>query len=175
MRRIFAMLLVLFFLTALQSCKGKKQAAEVVSKVNGVMDAYKHPTTKDGLYLEAKIDGEKWVADWMFIDPDPSGSINVNAHKGDEGVISFYIGKTDIKEKRSSNFSENDQVQMVDDKGNILLGSEGGYQITNVTDNWIEGNFHFTAKDQKSGATHQVTDGSFRESIPESFKAKLNM
>jgi len=145
------------------------------SKVDAVMDNYKHATSKDGLYLEATIDGEKWVADWMFIDPDPSGSINVNAHKGEKDVISFYIGKTTIKEKGNKNFSENNQAQMFDGKGNILIGNEGGYQITKVTDDWIEGTFNFTATDQNSETTHKVTDGFFRESIPESFKKKLNM
>src|SRR5438046_1605548 len=153
----------------------KKQAQEYKDRVDAVMDPYKHPTTKDGLYLEAKVDGKKWIADWMFIDPDPSGSINVNAHKTDHAVMSFYIGKTIIKEKGSKNFSQWDPVQMVDDDGNILTGYEGGYQITKVTDSWIEGNFHFTVKDQSSAATHKITDGFFRESIPEKFKKKLNM
>jgi len=173
MTRIFQMLVGLFFLVATQSCKsqsGKKQGEELQSKVNTVMDAYHKPTSKDGLYTEAKIDGDKWIADWMFVDPDPSGSFNVNAHKGDKVVISFYIGKHDTKDKGSKNFSKNDQAQMFDEKGNILLGSEGGYQITNVTDNWIEGNFHFTAKDETSGTIHQVTDGFFRVKMPENWK-----
>jgi hypothetical protein len=178
MTRTFQLLLFAFFLIGVQSCKGqsgKKQGEELQTKVNGIMDAYKHPTSKSGLYVEAKVDGEKWAADWMFIDPDPSNSINVNAHKEDGAVISFYIGKTVIKEKGSHNFSESNPVQMFDNKSNLLSGKEGGYQITNVTDNWIEGNFHFTAKDESSGTTHQVTDGFFRVSIPESFKKKLNM
>ena len=178
MTRTFQMVLILFFLISIQSCKGqsgKKQGEELKTKVDAMMDAYHKPTSKNELYVEAKVDGKQWVADWMFIDPDPSGSINVNAHKGDNDVISFYIGKSVIKEKGNKNFSESNLVEMVDDKGNILSGNEGGYQITNVSDNWIEGNFHFTAKDGSSGTTHQVTDGFFRVSIPESFRKKLNM
>src|ERR1051326_5790003 len=127
MKKIFQLLIVLFLLTGIQSCKGKKQAQDLQSKVNGIMDSYKHPTSKNGLYVEAKIDGARWVADWMFIDPDPSGSINVKAHKGEAAVISFWIGKHEIKEKGSEAFTENNQAQMFDDKGNILLGKEGSY------------------------------------------------
>ena len=181
MTRTFQMLLFAFFLIGMQSCKGqsgKKQGEELQTKVNGIMDAYRHPTSKIGLYVEAKIDGEKWLADWMFIDPEPENSINVNAHQGENAVISFYIGRHAVKEKGSKNFSETDPVQLVDSKGNMLSSTEGEYQITNVTDKWIEGTFHFTAKgikDVSDGVTHQVTDGFFRISIAESFKKRLNM
>jgi len=177
MTRTFKTLLAIFFLIGFQSCKsqsGKKQGEVLKNKIDAVMDAYKHPVSKDGLYTEANVDGKKWIADWMFVDPDPDNSINVNAHK-DDAVISFYIGKSIIKEKKNKNFSETDQVQMVDGKGNILAGSEGGYQITNVTDKWIEGNFHFIAKDISSGKTIQVSDGFFRVGMTDKFKAKPGM
>lgn len=177
MTRQFKILFALFFLAGIQSCKeggGKKQGEVLKNKVDAVMDAYKHPTSKEGLYTEAKVDGKEWKADWMFVDPDPDNSINVNAHN-DDAVISFYIGKNTIKKKETENFSEGNQAQMFDGNGNILIGAEGGYQITNVTDSWIEGNFHFTAKDNSSGKTMQVTDGFFRVSIPDKFKEKLKM
>jgi len=172
------MLPILFFVISIQSCKGqsgKKQGEELKTKVDAIMDTYKHPTSKSGLYTEAKIDGKPWAADWMFIDPEPDNSINVNAHQGEKYVISFYIGRHVIKDKGSKNFSQLDQAQMFDDNSHLLLGSEGAYQITSVTDKWIEGNFHFTAKDESSGTTHVVTDGFFRVSIPESFKKKIGM
>ncbi len=87
-----------------------------------------------------------------------------------KSVISFYIGKRTVQEKGSQNFSENNQAQMFDDASNLLIGKEGSYQITSFTDNWIEGNFHFTAKDGTSGKTHVVTDGFFRVSTPTKFK-----
>lgn len=178
MIRTLKILLAIFFVIGIQSCKtqsGKKQGEVLKSKVDAVMDTYNHPTSKDGLYTEAKVDGKEWKADWMFVDPDPDNSINVNAHKEDGAVISFYIGKSVIKEKKNKNFSEVNPVQMVDGKGNILTGNEGEYQITNVTDKWIEGNFHFTAKDVSSGKTIQVSDGFFRVGMTDKFKEKLNM
>ncbi len=80
------MLLLLFSLAAIQSCKGqsgKKQGEALKSKVDAIMDAYHQRTSKNGLYAEAKIDGKNWAADWMFVDPDPGGSFNVNGHQGD--------------------------------------------------------------------------------------------
>src|SRR5690349_17787887 len=109
MTRTFQMIVLIIFLMGMQDCKsqsGKKQGQELQAKINDVMDTYKHPTSKNGLYVEAKIDGEKWLADWMFIDPEPDNSINVNAHKAEGAVISFYVGKSVIKEKGSKNFSE---------------------------------------------------------------------
>jgi|SRR5690242_3556066 Family of unknown function (DUF6252) len=173
MKRTFQMLLFALFLASMHSCKsqsGKKQAEVMKSKIDAVMGNYQKPTSKDALYAEAKVDGEKWVASWMFVDPDPGGSFNVNGHNGDKSVISFYIGKTVVREKGSKNFSENNQAQMFDDEHNLLIGKEGAYQITNVNDTWIEGNFHFTAKDEASGKTHQVTDGFFRVPTPAKFK-----
>src|SRR5437773_2279123 len=119
---------LIFFLVAIQSSKGqsgKKQGEELKNKIDAVVDPYKKPTSKNGLYLEAKVDGRKWVADWMFVDPDPSGSIAVTGHQGDKAVINIWIGTNTIKEKGTKNFSERNQAQMVDDKGNILTGSEG--------------------------------------------------
>jgi hypothetical protein len=183
MTRIFQTLLISSCLIALYSCKGqdgKKQGEELKGKIDGIMDTYHKPTSKDGLYLEANVDGKKWTADWMFVDPDPNKSFNVNAHKGaaDEGeggpVISFYISSSVVKEKGSKNFSDMNQVQMFADD-NLLLGSDGSYQITNVTDNWIEGNFHFTAKDQKTSQTHEVTDGFFRVGMPDKWKKNPGM
>lgn len=173
MTRTIQMLLILFSFVAIQSCKGqsgKKQGEALKSKVDAIMDAYHQPTSKNGLYAEAKIDGKNWAADWMFVDPDPGGSFNVNGHQGDKSVISFYIGKRTVQEKGSQNFSENNQAQMFDDASNLLIGKEGGYQITSFTDNWIEGNFHFTAKDGTSGQTHLLTDGFFRVPTPTKFK-----
>ena len=173
MKRVFQMLLLTFCLASMNSCRsqsGRKQAEELKSKVDAVMGAYQKPTSKDALYAEAKVDGEKWVASWMFVDPDPGGSFNVNGHQGDKSVISFYIGKRTVQEKGNQNFSENNQAQMFDEGSNLLIGKEGAYQITSFTDNWIEGNFHFTAKDATSGKTHQVTDGFFRVPTPTKFK-----
>ena len=175
MTRTSKMLLVSFCLVGLHSCQGqsdRKQGEVLKGKIDAVMDTYHKPTAKNGLYLEAKVDGAKWIADWMFVDPDPDKTFNVNAHKGGEGgsVISFYISSKIVNEKGSKNFSEMNPVQMVDEKHNMFEGNEGGYQITNVTDNWIEGNFHFTVKDEKTGQTRQVTEGFFRVSIPNKWK-----
>jgi len=183
MRRIFQTLLVSSCLVALYSCKGqdgKKQGEVLKTKVDAVMNTYHKPTSKDGLYLVASVNGKKWVSDWMFVDPDPSKSFNVNAHQGSEGmgeggpVISFYISSSVVKEKGSRNFSEQNQAQMFDGN-NLLVGSEGGYQITSVAGNWIEGNFHFTAKDPQTSQTSQVTDGFFRAAMPEKWKKNLSM
>jgi len=173
MKRTFQMLLFALFLTSMHSCKsqsGRKQAEVMKGKIDAVMGNYQKPTSKDALYAEAKVDGVTWVASWMFVDPDPGGSFNVNGHQGDKSVISFYIDKKTVQEKASKNFSENNQAQMFDDASNLLIGKEGSYQITSFTDNWIEGNFHFTAKDETSGKTHFITDGFFRVPTPTKFK-----
>ena len=173
MKKTFQMLLLSVLLVSMYSCKsqsGKKQGEALKSKVDAVMSTYQKPTSKDALYAEAKVDGEKWVASWMFIDPDPGGSFNINGHQGDKSVMSFYIGKRTAWEKGGENFSENNQAQMFDEENNLLIGREGGYQITSFSDNWIEGNFHFIAKDAASGKTHQVTDGFFRVPTPTRFK-----
>jgi uncharacterized protein DUF6252 len=173
MKRTFQMLLLTLFLASMHSCKsqsGKKQAEEMKGKIDAVMGNYQKPTSNGALYAEAKVDGEKWVASWMFVDPDPGGSFNVNGHDGDKSVISFYIGKSTVQEKGTKNFSENNEAQMFDEEHNLLIGKEGSYQITSVNDKWIEGNFHFTAKDETSGKTHHVTDGFFRVPMPTKFK-----
>ena len=167
------MLMILFVLIGIQSCKGqsgKKQGEELQSKVNAVMDTYHQPTSKNGLYAEAKLDGEKWTADWMFVDPDPDRTVEVNAHKGDKEVIVFDFGKKVAKEKGTKSFGQNQTAQMFDKDGHVLMSTEGECQVTNVTGDWIEGNFHFTFKDASSGTTHQVTDGFFRVAMPKKWK-----
>jgi hypothetical protein len=179
MKRILQMLVASSFLIPLYSCQGqpgKQQGQELKNKIDAVMDVYHKPASKSGLYVEAKVDGEKWVADWLFTDPDPDKSFNVNGHKGPQdggSVISFYISSRTVKEKGNKNFSEMNPVQMVDEKHNILTSNEGGYQITSVSGDWIEGNFHFTAKDIQTGKSEQVTDGFFRVSVPAKWKKDL--
>jgi len=186
MKRTFQMLLVLVILIGVQSCKGqsgKKQAEELQNKINGVMDAYHKPTSKSALYLEAKVDGKPWVADWMFIDPEPNKSFNVNAHKGDmetlsshpekNATLSFYITKDDVKGKGSRKFSENSNQLQFFEHENIMMGSEGEYHITNATAQWIEGTFQCKVKGLESGTIHQITDGFFRVSTPEKWKKDL--
>ena len=173
MTRTFQMLGILFLLISIQSCSGqsgKKQGEELKTKVDAVMDAYHKPTSKSGLYAEAKIDGEKWAADWMFVDPDPDRTVEVNAHRGDKEVIVFDFGKKIAKEKGTKTFSKITTAQMFDKNGNVLMSTDGECQVTNVTDEWIEGNFHFTFKDDASGTTHQVTDGLFRVAMPKKWK-----
>ena len=173
MTRAIQMLAIVFFLIAIQSCKGqsgKKQGEALKSKVDAVMDAYHKPTSKNGLYAEAKIDGKNWAADWMFVDPDPDRTVEVNAHRGEKEVIVFDFGKKVAKEKGSKTFGKIQTAQMFDGDDHILMSTEGECQVTNVTDDWIEGNFHFAFKDESSGTTHQVTDGFFRVKMPEKWK-----
>lgn len=173
MTRTFQLLLILFFLIGIQSCKGqsgKKQGEELKTKVDAIMDAYHKPTSKSGLYTEAKIDGKQWVADWMFVDPDPDRTVEVNAHRGEKEVIVFDFGKKVAKEKGSKQFGKIQTAQMFDEQGNICMSTEGECQVTNVTNDWIEGNFHFTVKNDESGTTHQITDGFFRVAMPKKWK-----
>ena len=74
------------------------------------------------------------------------------------------------KEKGTKTFSKITTAQMFDKNGNVLMSTDGECQVTNVTDEWIEGNFHFTFKDDASGTTHQVTDGLFRVAMPKKWK-----
>ena len=180
MTKILPILLLFFFLAGVQSSSaqsGKKQGEVLKAKIDAVMDPYHKPVSKSGLYLEAKIDGKKWMPEWMFVDPDPGKTFNVNAHQGTadaetQTVISFYISKETSKQKGSRNFSQNNILEFVYEH-NFFEGSDGGYQITSVNDNWIEGNFHTTAKEVKSGKSHQIADGFFRVHTPEKWKKDL--
>jgi hypothetical protein len=150
---------------------GRTQGQILKNKIDSVLENYKKPASKDGVFLEATVDGTKWAADWMYVDPDPSKTFDVNGHKGDVSVIDFSIGKSVVKSKGTKNFTELSGVQMMDDNHDMFDGSEGAYQITNVTDTWIEGTFHVTVKNVKTGKMHQISDGHFRVKLPEKWKA----
>lgn len=149
------------------ACESKSQT-EAQQLHDAIMDSYRKPASKDGLYISARVDGREWTAVRLIVDPDPSGAIIVSGDDQAGETINFHVGDEMVLGEKYT-FSASRPAEYHDAEGNFLRGTQGDREITKVDDKWIEGHFHFTATDSQSGKTVAVTDGFFRTEKPAGF------
>ncbi|MRG47924.1 hypothetical protein GFS24_22575 [Chitinophaga sp. SYP-B3965] len=119
------------------------------------------PTSKDGYWMSAKIDGKDWTASAMMpVDKSDSRRIH-GEHNGE--TISFSIWMRGLEPGKHFSFSEDKAADLFtnDDIG-MWGGRNGEIVITKIDDKGVEGTFSFTASSSRSEKTVAVTEGRFR-------------
>ena len=119
------------------------------------------PTSENGYYMRAKINGKEWIAKDMLPN-DKSDSRRILGENNGE-AISFSLWMRGLKPGHKESFSEDNAVDLFtnDDVG-IWGGRKGELTITKIDDNVVEGSFYFTGSTARSDKTVEVTDGFFR-------------
>lgn len=155
---ILAISLVVTMLLA--SCDNDNQ-----NKAKQVQSAIKQntpgsvPTTADGYAMNAKVNGKAWVAGSMM-PPDAAGRI-IGYNEGE--YIGLPYDKRNLIAGEKITFSENEVADLsINDDPGMYGGRKGEMEITQVSDNWVEGKFFFTGSTNSSVKTIEVTDGFFR-------------
>ena len=156
-------------LILLTACKSQtqKDAEKYQNAVNSVVDSYKKPTSKDGLYLSANVNGKEWIASKMLLDMDDSHPV-VQAYNQDNEVMLFYLNRRMSKGK-AQDMQSSGQYNDKEDALSMLTSTEGEKTITNMDDKWIEGTFHFTASNDQKTKKVEITNGFFRIPKPKDF------
>lgn len=118
-------------------------------------------TTREGYYMEATIDGKRWVAREMMAN-DFSGSKRIQGENGGQS-IGFYLWIPGLRTgSRYSFHSGNAADLLVNDSMEPWSGSRGEVEILKIDQHFIEGTFHFTGTSNATGKTIEVTGGYFR-------------
>ncbi|WEK18722.1 MAG: DUF6252 family protein [Candidatus Pedobacter colombiensis] len=160
---------LIFLLAAISilcSCQNKQQsdAKKLMSDIQSTMKANSPgfiPTSKNGYWMSANIDGKEWTASAMLPD-DKSDSKRIQGEKDGES-IGFYIWTRGLAPGKRFAFSDKRAADLMthDDVG-IWGGRKGEIVITRIDDSALEGTFTFTGSSTNSNKTIQVTNGTFR-------------
>lgn len=136
--------------------EAKKTAAAIKENTPGFI-----PTSKDGYWMSAKIDGEEWTASAM-LPVDKSDSRRIHGENNGES-ISFSIWMRGLEAGKHFAFSEDKAADLFtnDDIG-MWGGRVGEIVITKMDDTSVEGTFSFTGSTSRSEKKVIVTDGHFR-------------
>jgi hypothetical protein len=161
--------IVISSLILLTACKSQtqKDAQQYHDAVTSVVDSYKKPTSKDGLFLSASVNGKEWIASKMLLDNDDSHPV-VQAYNEDNEVMLFYLN-TRMSKGKAQDMQSNGQYNDKEDALTMLTSTDGERTITNMNDKWIEGTFHFTAADEQKTKKVEITNGFFRIPKPKDF------
>ncbi len=145
-----------FCLSACNSQPGARDQAVALKNAITAARPGTIPTKSGGWTMTAKINGKPWAAVSLM---PPQAAHRIIGYVGDA-----YIGLPyHYKMGEKSIFGEGNAVDLsIADDPNFYGGRTGSMEITKVTDEWIEGIFHFTANNNGKGKTFEVTDGFFR-------------
>lgn len=154
---------VCFLLAACQNSQqseAKKLAGDMEATLKANTPGF-IPTSKEGYWMTAKIDGKDWTASAMM-PIDKSDSRRIHGENNGES-ISFSIWMRGLEPGKHIAFSENKAADLFtnDDIG-MWGGRKGEVIITRVDDGGVEGTFSFTASSSRSEKTLEVTTGHFR-------------
>lgn len=120
-----------------------------------------------GSYIKAKINGADWESAKMVFDKYLSEIVQV---WGDKGNTSMRLQLNKPVQGKIDKLIKTDLNSWTDENFNMYMVQDGETQVTKMDDKWIEGIFHFSAKDNRSGKLATVTSGTFRIPNPKSFK-----
>ena len=178
MKTIIRIPIIFFLFFTLLSCGAQVQKQAQTGQTGGDdkwVSYYTEPTSTNGLYMRAKIDGKDWIPNKMTIDPKPDDVATIEGFGGNYRIL-FYIDLKSIKTITTRKFEKGAMAQLFDENYKQFDGIDGEYVITSSNQNWIEGRFHFTANGtmENAGQKHVVTDGVFRLRVYDALKKRLH-
>lgn len=159
MKNLFISCIALLFFASCSSHKTKaiedaKQVQELLKEETpGTI-----PTSDDGYFMKAKIDGKQWEADAMM---PLEVQDKIHGFNNGESISLPYNRKRMITGEIIK--FENHPVNLfLNDEVGIWSSHKGEMVITKVDEKSAEGTFYFTASDAGNNKTIEVTDGFFR-------------
>ena len=160
-------MLILVMATMLYSCGGSQSKAEEMAKqIEQTVNKNSPgsvPTSADGFYMKAKMDGKEWVAASMDTMDEETGRI-VGYNNGES--INFHYDRRNMVMGEKSNFENHNVNLMLNDEVGLWAGLKGQMIITKVDEKSAEGTFYFTASNNSNTKMIEFTDGSFRILFP---------
>lgn len=160
----FLILITMFCLSASCQTKQQSEAKKLADKITATAKENTPgfiPTSKDGYWMSAKIDGKNWTASAMM-PVDKSNSRRIHGEHNGES-ISFSIWMRGLESGKHLSFSDDKAADLFtnDDIG-MWGGRSGEIVITKIDDKGVEGTFSFTGSTSRSEKTVAVTEGRFR-------------
>ena len=162
MRNIYYVI-VLFASILFFGCQSGSQN-DAKDLANGIQNSVKEhtpgtvPTSTDGYYMKATINGKEWVASEMMPPERPSRIIGYNNKES----ISLPYDRRDMVVGNKTNFKNSAVDIFLNDDVGIWGGHVGEMEITKVDGKSAEGKFYLTADGLQTDKKLQVTNGSFR-------------
>lgn len=149
---------ILFFSCKISSQNDAKDLANGIQNSVAEYTPGNVPTSSDGFYRKATINGKEWIAKDMM---PPERLDRIIGYNGEE-YISLPYERRNILAGNKTNF-KNDAIDIsLNDDFGIWGGHSVEMEITNVDDTSAEGKFHLTADGLQTDKKLQLTDGSFR-------------
>lgn len=123
-------------------------------------------TSGNGYMMKAKIDGRDWSASHMMPDDDVNSSYKMIHGENGGDYINFQLWKRGIEVGKKITFSDDHVANLsLENVSGFFGGKSGEVEITKMDEQWLEGNFHFTATTSSSDKKVEVTEGQFRVAL----------
>lgn len=156
--------ILISFITILLFANCNSPKSKAVEQAEQIQNAIKEnkpgyvPTSADGFFMKATIDGKNWEATSMMPPEYPARILGDNNGES----ISLPFDRRSMVVGNETNF-ENSAVDLfLNDDVGIWGGHKGQMVITKVDEISAEGTFYFTASGNDTKKTVEVTDGFFR-------------
>ncbi len=163
MKRNALYIIAVFACVLIPGCKGSSQS-DAKDLANGIQNSVKEhtpgtlPTSADGYYMKATINGKEWVASEMMPPDRPSRIIGYHNNES----ISLPYDRRGMIVGNKTNFKNSAVDIFLNDDVGIWGGHVGEMEITKVDEKSAEGKFYLTADGLQTDKKLEVTDGSFR-------------
>ena len=120
-------------------------------------------TSEDSYFMEAKINGKRWVAILMMPDEEINSSyIRIHGENGGD-YMNFQLWKRAIQVGKKYPFDHDHVANLsLEEDAGFWAGTSGEIEITKLDGKWMEGKFAYKATSSSSTKTIEVTDGFFR-------------
>jgi hypothetical protein len=167
MKQVVFIFCTIFLLIGVVGCSNAqsdaKKQAELIKETVKNNSPGTIPTSAKGCFMTASINGKDWSATHMMPDENTSsGYIRLFGERGGDN-ISFQLWKRGLAVGKKVAFDENHAADLNLKDNPAFWGGRTGYvEITKIDDQWLEGNFQFTATSSSTDKKVAVTNGRFR-------------
>jgi hypothetical protein len=163
-----------FLLTAITGCNNAQ--GDAVKQAEAIQETVKNsspgtiPTSENGYYMTAKIDGKEWSASYMMPYSNSGSYLYIAGENGGDD-INFQLWKNGLDVGKRIPFNESHAANLtLKDVPAFFGGNSGEVEITKITNQWMEGTFQFSASSSSSDKKIAVTEGRFRVAVAAGLK-----
>jgi len=123
--------------------------------------------TEDFGYLTVQVNGKSWKATKMVPDKYVSEILQI---AGTNGNSELWVQIENPEKGRARPLQETDLNHFTDEQHNMFMIVRGSITVTSMDDQWVKGNFEFSANNNRGGTALSGKNGEFKVPNPRRFR-----